>query len=230
MHGDRRDTPAPSHRHWIKGRPEAVAGESPSGVGDRGACETAVVGVSLTRSSGIPRERHQCLLVERREPCQNRSMSRRSVIGRIGSHPVIVWAVKHVVSPLDRVVVRASRGKVPPPSSLAVPTLLLTTTGRRSGQERTVPLVYVADDDRFMVANARPRGERINPWVLNLRATSTARIRLRGQTIEIIATELDEASAALWWPAFTEKWPAFAEHYAATGERSVFGLDPPGLT
>ncbi len=157
-------------------------------------------------------------------------MSRRSVIGRIGSHPVIVWAVKHIVSPLDRIVVRASRGRMPPPSSLAVPTLLLTTTGRRSGQERTVPLVYVVDDNRFIVANARPRGERTNPWVLNLRATSTARIRLRGKAIEVIVTELDEVSAAHWWPALTEKWPAFAEHYAATGDRSVFRLDPAGPT
>ena len=89
-----------------------------------------------------------------------------------------------------------------------------------------MPLVYVIDDNCFIVANARPRGERINPWVLNLRESNTARIRLRGKTFEVRATELDEGSAALWWQALTEKWPAFAEHYAATGDRSIFRLDP----
>ena len=78
--------------------------------------------------------------------------------------------VKHLVSPLDRMVVKVSHGRLAPPSSLVVPTLLLTLVGRHSGEEHTTPLVYVRDDARFVVANARPAGERTNPWVLNLRS------------------------------------------------------------
>ena len=66
----------------------------------------------------------------------------------------------------------------------------------------------------------------MTPWVLNLRTAGTARIKLRGQTIGVRATELDETAAAVWWPLLAERWPAFAEHYAATGERSVFLLQP----
>lgn len=147
-------------------------------------------------------------------------------MGRLWAHPLGVWIVKHVVSPLDRAVVRLSRGRLPPPSRLAVPSLLLTTVGRRSGQPRTVPLVYVRDGERYVVANARPAGERRNPWILNLRASGGGRVRVRRRTIEVRAHELDDAQSERWWPQLTAAWPAFAQHYAATGERTVFVLEP----
>ena len=144
----------------------------------------------------------------------------------LGSHPVVVWAIKHLVSPLDRFVVKFSGGRLAPPSSVAVPTVLVTTRGRVSGQERTVPLVYVTDGDRFVVANARPAGERRIPWISNLRAAGQGRIRHRGRVIPIHARELDDSEAGRYWSALIEVWPAFAEHYAATGERTVFVLEP----
>jgi len=153
-------------------------------------------------------------------------MAWSTAISRVGSYPVVVWAVKHLVSPLDRTVVRISRGRLPPPSSIAVPTLLLTTVGRRSGLERTIPLVYIRDGDRYVVANARPAGESRNPWVLNLRTARQGRIKVRRQTIRVMAHELDEAETERWWPALIGVWPAFGEHYAATGERTVFVLEP----
>lgn len=144
----------------------------------------------------------------------------------VGSHPLAVWVVKHLVSPLDRFVVRLSGGRLAPPSSIAVPTLLLTTRGRVTGQERTIPLVYVTDGRWFIVANARPAGERRNPWVSNLRAASQGHIRHRGDVIPVQAYELDDSEAEHYWSALIEVWPAFEEHYAATGERTVFVLEP----
>lgn len=146
--------------------------------------------------------------------------------GRLGSHPAVVWGIKHIVSPLDSLVVRASRGRVRPPSSLAVPSLLLTVAGRRSGQPRTVPLVFVRDGVRFVVANARPVGERRNPWVANLRAAGSARVKLGRRSLDVAARELDGSDTERWWPRLVEVWPAFADHYAATGERTVFMLEP----
>lgn len=40
------------------------------------------------------------------------------------------------------------------------------------------------------------------------------------------AREADDATAERWWPSFVHVWPAFGEHYAATGERTVFVLEP----
>lgn len=145
---------------------------------------------------------------------------------RLGAHPAAVWAVKHIVSPIDRLVVRVSNGRLRPPSALAVPTLLLTTRGRRSGLERTIPLVYVQDGDTFIVGNARPVGERRNPWVANIRASGHGTVRLGQRAVAVTARELDDCEAERFWPALVATWPAFADHFSATGERTVFVLSP----
>ena len=150
----------------------------------------------------------------------------RSRISRFGSHPAGLWLIKHVISPMDRFVVRRSGGRLPPPSSLAVPTLFLLVVGRRSGEVRTMPLVYVRDGERFIVCNARPPGERRNPWVLNLRAAGRAQVRVGRQVTAVNAIELDEEAVDRWWPALVAVWPAFSDQYTATGERTVFTLEP----
>lgn len=152
-------------------------------------------------------------------------MSRR-LMARFGAHPVGLWIIKHIVSPVDRLVVRLSGGRVPPPSALAVPSLLLSCVGRKTGRERTIPLVFVRTDAGYVVGNARPVGERRNPWVANLRAAGQARIQVRRRVEAVAARELDDQEADRWWPALTEIWPAFADQYAATGERTVFLLCP----
>lgn len=151
---------------------------------------------------------------------------RRPFAARFGAHPVGIWTIKHLVSPLDRLVVRFSGGRIPPPSSIALPTVQLTVVGRRSGEEHTVPLVYVGDGEDYVVGNARPAGERRNPWIANLRATGRARIRDRNRTFTVDARELTETETERWWPALTDVWPAFAKHYADTGERTMFILEP----
>ncbi len=143
--------------------------------------------------------------------------------GTLASHPAVVWLVKHMVSPVDRWIVRTSKGRVPPLSSVAVPTLLLTTTGRKP---RTVPLVFVRDGNDYVVANARPRGERRNPWVLNLADSGRAEIRVDGRTSDVLAAVLQREEIEEWWPRITAVWPAFDRHYTATGERTAFRLTP----
>jgi F420H(2)-dependent quinone reductase len=123
-------------------------------------------------------------------------------------------------------VVRFSRGRLPPLTSLFVPTLLLKVVGRRSGTEHATPLVYVSDGGCYFVGNARPKGERRNPWVLNLRAARRGVVVVRRRELEVTARELEGEELSRWFGALTEVWPALLDHYAATGERSVFVLEP----
>jgi len=109
---------------------------------------------------------------------------------------------------------------------LAVPSLLLTVKGRRSGQDRTVPLVFVRDGERYVVGNARPAGERRNPWLANLEAAGRGRVQHGKRIVAVAARKLDDSEAERWWPALVSVWPAFAEEYAATGDRTVFVLEP----
>ena len=149
-----------------------------------------------------------------------------SHISKFGAHPAGLWIIKHLISPIDRFVTRVSRGSIPPPSSLAVPSLLLTVVGRRTGEKRTIPLVYVRDGERYIVGNARPARERRNPWVLNLRAAGGGQVQIRRHVTAVSAEELGEAETERWWPALISIWPSFADQYAATGERTMFALEP----
>lgn len=147
-------------------------------------------------------------------------------VRHFGASPTGLWLIKHVVSPIDRLVVRVSGGRIPPPSRLVVPSLLLTVAGAKTGRERTVPLVYLRDGPRLVVANARPSGERRNPWVVNLRASGRAQIQVGRSTLEVTAREIAHPEVPRYWPALTAAWPSFAEAYAATGERTLFALEP----
>src|ERR1700684_1143228 len=83
---------------------------------------------------------------------------------------------------------RAHGGKVGGPFEGA-PMLLLTTTGAKSGQARTAPLVYLPDGDRYVVF-ASKAGAPTNPdWYHNLVANPNVRIEVGTSTIEVVASE-----------------------------------------
>jgi F420H(2)-dependent quinone reductase len=146
--------------------------------------------------------------------------------GRLAAHPAGLWAIKHLISPIDRAVVRVTGGRVPLPSSLVYPTLLLTTVGRQSGLLRSVPLMYVRDGDAYVVANARPPGVRVNPWVQNLAAADRAAIRIGTSEVEVRVERLDGPAVDRLWPEIVAEWPALETFYQATGGRWVFRLEP----
>ena len=73
------------------------------------------------------------------------------VMRRIGHYRWFSLFMKHVGSRVDRALIRASRGRFSM-SGPQLPTMLLTTRGRRSGKDRTVPLHYVRDGKNLVAA------------------------------------------------------------------------------
>jgi deazaflavin-dependent oxidoreductase (nitroreductase family) len=61
---------------------------------------------------------------------------------------------------------------------LGVPTLLLRTTGRRSGATRTNSLVYARDDDDYLVVASNGGADRPPAWLLNLKASPNVEIQV----------------------------------------------------
>ena len=72
------------------------------------------------------------------------------IVKRLGHRPWFAAAAGRVVR-LDRWLQRRSKGRIVPINAAGVNTLLLTTTGRRSGQPRSQPLLFVRDGDDFVV-------------------------------------------------------------------------------
>jgi deazaflavin-dependent oxidoreductase (nitroreductase family) len=148
------------------------------------------------------------------------------LLKRLGASPIGVWAIKHLVAPLDLRLYRLTNGRLVSTGKPLAPLLLLTTTGRRTGQSRTTPVFYLRDGERLVLCNVNPGFEHPNPWPLNLRAHLVARVRVGARTGEYRAREASEEEAQTYWPRLVHLWPAYQTHFARSGQRSIFVLEP----
>jgi deazaflavin-dependent oxidoreductase (nitroreductase family) len=98
---------------------------------------------------------------------------------------------------------RASKGRVLG-AIVGSPVLLLTTTGRKTGKQRTIPLVYTRDGESFaVIATDRPA------WHTNLKGNPQAAVEVKGQTYRIVAREANEDEEKRLWAQFIAQSPAF---------------------
>jgi deazaflavin-dependent oxidoreductase (nitroreductase family) len=105
--------------------------------------------------------------------------------------------------------------------------LLLTTTGRRSGQPRTVPLAYLADGPRFVVVASNGGSDRPPAWWTNLRAQPVATVQVGARVAPVVARVATPAEHAILWPRLTAVNPFFAQYAQITSRRiPVVVLEP----
>src|SRR5438067_1719207 len=104
----------------------------------------------------------------------------RDLLVRVGQTRWGSWSIQHVVSRIDRVLYRLSGGRLLATGAMIFPTLLLTTTGRKSGRAITLPLLYLRDGERLIIGtgNTGPGGSQ---WPANLAANPEARVQIGRQ-------------------------------------------------
>ncbi len=95
--------------------------------------------------------------------------------------------------PLDRRVLRATRGKYTLFGPTSLPELLLTTTGRKSGQPRIAALSYLRDGNRLLVLGSNFGQQHHPAWSANLIADPQALVAINGVEISVTATLLTGA-------------------------------------
>ena len=139
------------------------------------------------------------------------------ILASLGGTALGVWTIKNVVSPVHRRVYRFTGGRVSLPG--LAPVLLLTTTGRRSGLPRTIPVFYLTDGPVLVLCNVRPPGEAINPWVLNVRDDPAVRLELRGRDIAGLARDASAQEVERYWPRLER-------FFSTGGERHVIVVTP----
>jgi deazaflavin-dependent oxidoreductase (nitroreductase family) len=100
------------------------------------------------------------------------------------------------------------------------PFILLTTTGRRSGQPRTTPLLCVRDGDRFLVIASFGGDDRHPQWFKNLQANPEATIELYGETIPVVATVATPEEKQVLWPKVLAAYKGYANYQRKT-ERDI---------
>ena len=107
------------------------------------------------------------------------------------------------------------------------PVLLLTTTGRKSGEPRTAPVAYLADDEHYVVIGSNAGNARTPAWALNLRANPEAEVQVRRVKLPVRARIAEGEERAELWRRVNEQYSGFDEYRERTDrDISVFVLEP----
>jgi deazaflavin-dependent oxidoreductase (nitroreductase family) len=94
--------------------------------------------------------------------------------------------------------------------------LLLTTTGRNSGEQRTTPLIHRTDGDRWVVVASKGGAPEHPDWYLNLQARPEAEIQVQAEVIPVAATTAEGGERSRLWSLMKEVWPAYDEYQVKT--------------
>ena len=101
-------------------------------------------------------------------------------------------------------------------SIFGITMLLLTTVGRRSGIQRTTPLLYIEDGERIVVIGSNAGDERAPAWWLNLQAQPRARVQIRRERFDVVARRADPAETEQLWPRLVAAYSYFDRYRGKT--------------
>ncbi len=94
--------------------------------------------------------------------------------------------------------------------------LLLTTTGRTSGEPRTTPLIHRTDGERWVIVASKGGAPAHPGWYQNLQADPEAKIEVLAETVPVRASTAEGEERARLWALMAEVWPAYDEYQAKT--------------
>jgi deazaflavin-dependent oxidoreductase (nitroreductase family) len=103
-----------------------------------------------------------------------------------------------------------SRGGVVGGDFAGVPLLLLTTTGARTGEPRTMPVTYLADGPRLVVFAANGGRENHPGWYHNLLAHAVAKVEVGTDAYGVTATQVTGTERERLWSQQLLRTPYFA--------------------
>jgi deazaflavin-dependent oxidoreductase (nitroreductase family) len=105
--------------------------------------------------------------------------------------------------------------------------LLLTATGRKSGQKRTCPLTYLEDGDRYVLIASNGGNEKHPVWYLNLRAEPHATVEVGPKKLDVLASTAAGDERTRLWSAAVRMNPQYATYEGITSrEIPVVVLSP----
>jgi deazaflavin-dependent oxidoreductase (nitroreductase family) len=95
-------------------------------------------------------------------------------------------------------------------------TLLLTTTGRRSGETRTTPLIYQPDGDRYVIVASKGGWKDHPGWYYNLVENPEVEVQVKGDRFKGRAYRAEGEERKRLWKLMTAAWPAYDDYQTKT--------------
>jgi deazaflavin-dependent oxidoreductase (nitroreductase family) len=150
------------------------------------------------------------------------------VARRLAGAPWFARIGPKVVPPLDRALHRLTGGRLLLPQ-IVLPSVLLTTTGSRSGLPRKVPLICLPEEDgTFLVVGSNFGREHHPAWTANLLHEPKAEVSYEGRRIPVTARLLEDGERAEVWPRLVRIWSVYDTYVERAESRQlrVFRLTP----
>lgn len=95
-------------------------------------------------------------------------------------------------------------------------TLILTTTGRKSGEERKTPLIYQPHGDAWLIVASKGGAPEPPAWYLNLQDHPEARIQIKGDRFDVRARDATPEEQPGMWKTMVATWPQYDEYQEKT--------------
>ena len=147
-------------------------------------------------------------------------------VAKVSASPTFAKVAPKIVPPIDRFLHKVSGGRILMSQGM-LPTLVLTHTGAKSGQQRTTPLATMPDGKEWLVIGSNFGRENHPAWTANLLANPEATVSYQGKTVPVTARLIEGDERAELWPRIVTFWPNYEKYVERSGrELRVFRLTP----
>jgi deazaflavin-dependent oxidoreductase (nitroreductase family) len=132
-----------------------------------------------------------------------------------------------VMSAINTQIYRLSGGRIGGKWMYGAPILLLTTTGRKSGEKRTAPLLYLEDGQRVVIVGSQGGMSKDPQWVKNIDVDDNVEIEIGSRKRSMTARRGTREEKDRYWPALCKMYPDYADYQARTvRDIPILILDP----
>lgn len=102
-----------------------------------------------------------------------------------------------------------------------VPTLILTTTGRKSGQPLMLPLIYGEADGAYVIIASKGGAPTHPAWYLNLDANPEVHVQVKGDRFRARASTVSGDERARLWDTMVGIYAPYTDYQVAAGGREI---------
>jgi deazaflavin-dependent oxidoreductase (nitroreductase family) len=126
---------------------------------------------------------------------------------------------EHIIKWMSRAqswVYQKTGGKLGGTFLQGAPVALLTTTGRKTGQARVSPLLYLRDGGRVVLVASKGGAADHPMWYLNLKANPEVSVQIKDEVLQLTARDATEEERARYWPKLVKMYTSFDDYQSWT--------------
>jgi deazaflavin-dependent oxidoreductase (nitroreductase family) len=99
-------------------------------------------------------------------------------------------------------------------------TLLLTTKGRKSGEDRTIPIIFTKVGDAYVIIGSKGGAPEHPAWVLNIKSDPKVKVQIKGDTFDAVTRIAETPEREQVWAECVKNWPNY-DIYQTRTERVI---------